>query len=114
MEWVSNEEFVAGYGAAQAVPEPLFTFAAYLGAVMHRPSNGIAGAAIALVAIFLPNVPHGVRGAAVLERAGRAPVSRRRSEASTRHSRQRLGDIAHGGRHHSGKSCEPRRDSAHC
>ncbi len=52
--WVSNEEFVAGYGAAQAVPGPLFTFAAYLGAVMHQRPNGIAGAALALVAIFLP------------------------------------------------------------
>ena len=52
--WVTNEEFVAGYGAAQAVPGPLFTFAAYLGAVMHQKPNGIAGAAIALVAIFLP------------------------------------------------------------
>jgi chromate transporter len=52
--WVTNEEFVAGYGAAQAVPGPLFTFAAYLGAVMHQKPNGIAGAAIALGAIFLP------------------------------------------------------------
>ena len=52
--WVTNEEFVAGYGAAQAVPGPLFTFAAYLGAIMHQKPNGIAGAAIALVAIFLP------------------------------------------------------------
>jgi chromate transporter len=52
--WVTNEEFVAGYGAAQAVPGPLFTFAAYLGASMHRRPNGIAGTAIALVAIFLP------------------------------------------------------------
>jgi len=48
--WVSNEQFLAGYGAAQAVPGPLFTFAAYLGAVM----NGWAGAALALIAIFLP------------------------------------------------------------
>ena len=52
--WVTNEEFVAGYGAAQAVPGPLFTFAAYLGAVKHRPPNGIAGAAIALFAIYVP------------------------------------------------------------
>ncbi len=52
--WVSNEEFVAGYGAAQAVPGPLFTFAAYLGAVMHQPPSGVAGAGLALVAIFLP------------------------------------------------------------
>jgi chromate transporter len=53
--WVTSEQFVAGYGAAQAVPGPLFTFAAYLGAVMSRPPNGVPGAAIALVAIFLPS-----------------------------------------------------------
>jgi len=52
--WVTNEEFIAGYGAAQAVPGPLFTFAAYLGAVMHQPPNGWVGAGWALVAIFLP------------------------------------------------------------
>ena len=51
---VSHDAFLAGYGAAQAVPGPLFTFAAYLGAVMRGP-GGIAGAAIALVAIFLPS-----------------------------------------------------------
>jgi chromate transporter len=54
--WVSNEAFLAGYGLAQAVPGPLFTFAAYLGAVMGPPPNGPAGAAIALVAIFLPGM----------------------------------------------------------
>ena len=53
--WVTNEEFVAGYGAAQAVPGPLFTFAAYLGAVMHQPPNGWAGAGLALAAVFLPS-----------------------------------------------------------
>jgi chromate transporter len=52
--WVSNEQFLAGYGAAQAVPGPLFTFAAYLGAVMGPRPNGWAGAALALAAIFLP------------------------------------------------------------
>jgi chromate transporter len=52
--WVTNEAFVAGYGAAQAVPGPLFTFAAYLGFVMQAEPNGLAGAALALVAIFLP------------------------------------------------------------
>ena len=52
--WVSNEQFLAGYGAAQAVPGPLFTFAAYLGAVMEPRPNGWAGAALALSAIFLP------------------------------------------------------------
>ncbi len=54
--WVSNETFLAGYGLAQAVPGPLFTFAAYLGAVMGPTPNGLAGAAIALVAIFLPGL----------------------------------------------------------
>ncbi len=53
--WVSQSQFLAGYGAAQAVPGPLFTFAAYLGAVMLRPPNGWAGAALATVAIFLPS-----------------------------------------------------------
>lgn len=52
--WVSRDTFLAGYGAAQAVPGPLFTFAAYLGGVGTMTPNGIAGAAIALVAIFLP------------------------------------------------------------
>ena len=54
--WVTNETFLAGYGLAQAVPGPLFTFAAYLGAVMEPTPNGVAGAAIALVAIFLPGM----------------------------------------------------------
>jgi chromate transporter len=48
--WVSPEDFLAGYGAAQAVPGPLFTFAGYLGAM----SGGISGAIVATVAIFLP------------------------------------------------------------
>ncbi|MGH7871813.1 MAG: chromate efflux transporter, partial [Candidatus Binatia bacterium] len=45
--WVTNEQFVAGYGAAQAVPGPLFTFSAYLGAVMTIEPNGWTGAALA-------------------------------------------------------------------
>jgi chromate transporter len=52
--WVSNDAFLAGYGAAQAVPGPLFTFAAWLGAVMGPAPNGAAGATIALVSLFLP------------------------------------------------------------
>jgi chromate transporter len=52
--WVTNAQFIAGYGAAQAVPGPLFTFAAYLGAVMPPPLTGVTGAAVALTAIFLP------------------------------------------------------------
>ena len=54
--WVTNDAFLAGYGLAQAIPGPLFTFAAYLGAVMGPRPNGVAGAAIALVAIFLPGL----------------------------------------------------------
>jgi chromate transporter len=54
--WVSDGAFLAGYGAAQAVPGPLFTFAAYLGAVAHVPPGGVAGAALALVAIFIPGL----------------------------------------------------------
>jgi chromate transporter len=53
--WVTNAEFIAGYGAAQAVPGPLFTFSAYLGAVMHEPPNGWIGGAWALFAVFLPS-----------------------------------------------------------
>jgi chromate transporter len=53
--WISSQSFLAGYGAAQAVPGPLFTFAAYLGAAMHAPITGIGGAAIALFAIYLPS-----------------------------------------------------------
>jgi chromate transporter len=53
--WVSNEQFITGYAAAQAVPGPLFTFAAYLGAVSKPAPNGWLGATIALVAIFLPS-----------------------------------------------------------
>ena len=53
--WLTNEQFVAGYGAAQAVPGPLFTFSAYLGTMMQTQPNGVAGAGLALVAIFLPS-----------------------------------------------------------
>ncbi len=54
--WVSADSFLAGYGAAQAVPGPVFAFAAYLGAMMASPPNGIPGAAMALAAIFLPGL----------------------------------------------------------
>jgi chromate transporter len=52
--WVSNEAFLAGYGAAQAVPGPLFTFSAYLGTVMQPGPNGWQGAILCLIAMFLP------------------------------------------------------------
>ena len=53
--WVTNESFLAGYGAAQAMPGPLFAFSAYLGAVMSSAPRGLAGAAICLVGVFLPS-----------------------------------------------------------
>jgi chromate transporter len=53
--WVSNDAFLAGYGAAQAVPGPLFTFSAYLGTVTGPTPNGWLGGLICLVAIFLPS-----------------------------------------------------------
>ncbi|HQT76602.1 MAG TPA: chromate transporter, partial [Rhodopila sp.] len=65
--WVSDNAFLAGYGAAQAVPGPLFTFAAYLGAAI----SGLSGAIVALLAIFIPGMLalvgtlpfwHGLRG----------------------------------------------------
>ncbi|MCC5976958.1 MAG: chromate efflux transporter [Salinarimonas sp.] len=52
--WTDADTFLAGYGAAQALPGPLFTFAAYLGAAMEPWPNGILGAMIALVAVFMP------------------------------------------------------------
>ncbi|CAM5610625.1 chromate transporter [Aquamicrobium terrae] len=52
--WVTPDTFLAGYGAAQAVPGPLFTFAAYLGAVLGPEPNGVVGSGLALLAIFLP------------------------------------------------------------
>lgn len=52
--WIGDDMFLAGYGAAQAIPGPLFTFAAYLGSVMSIPPNGIGGGLLALIAIFFP------------------------------------------------------------
>jgi len=52
--WVGNDAFLAGYGAAQAVPGPLFTFAAYLGAAMPAPLGGWVGGLALLVVIFVP------------------------------------------------------------
>ncbi|MDE8348866.1 MAG: chromate efflux transporter [Acidocella sp.] len=54
--WVSSRLFLAGYGAAQAMPGPLFTIAAYLGALATPKSSNLAGAGIALMAIFLPGL----------------------------------------------------------
>jgi chromate transporter len=54
--WVTDDAFLAGYGAAQAVPRPLFTFGAYLGTVVNVSPHGLAGAALGLIGIFLPGI----------------------------------------------------------
>ncbi|WP_462321989.1 chromate efflux transporter [Halochromatium sp.] len=54
--WVSSDAFLVGYGAAQAVPGPLFTFAAYLGVIVEPGPDGILNAGIALLGIFLPGM----------------------------------------------------------
>jgi chromate transporter len=54
--WIDSSTFLAGYGGAQALPGPLFTFAAYLGALLQPKPNGLLGAALALTAIFLPGL----------------------------------------------------------
>lgn len=53
--WISDDTFLAGYGAAQAVPGPLFTFAGFLGAAMSAGPGGGLGGLLCLVAIFLPS-----------------------------------------------------------
>ncbi|MEX5560703.1 chromate efflux transporter [Pseudomonas rhodesiae] len=54
-QWLSNDVFLAGYGAAQAVPGPLFTFAAFLGASMNQAPSGWLGGVVCLLAIFAPS-----------------------------------------------------------
>jgi chromate transporter len=54
--WIDDDTFLAGYGAAQAVPGPLFTFSAYLGALVTTQPHGVAGAALGLFGIFLPGI----------------------------------------------------------
>ncbi|WP_419789450.1 chromate efflux transporter [Pseudomonas petrae] len=53
--WVANDTFLAGYGVAQAVPGPLFTFAAFLGASMNVQPSGWVGASVCLIALFAPS-----------------------------------------------------------
>jgi chromate transporter len=74
---IEREAFLAGYGAAQALPGPLFTFAAYLGAVATRPPCGLAGAALALLAIFLPSALLIIGGLPFWARLRAAPLAQR-------------------------------------
>jgi chromate transporter len=71
--WLSDETFLAGYGAAQVVPGPLFTFSAYLGASPNAPGGGLAGAAVALIAIFLPGLLLAAAGLRMLRRLQAMP-----------------------------------------
>jgi chromate transporter len=54
--WLSDDAFLAGYGAAQAVPGPLFTFSAYLGTMVLPEPHRLQGAALGLIGIFLPGM----------------------------------------------------------
>jgi chromate transporter len=74
---VGRDAFLAGYGAAQAIPGPLFTFAAYLGVVMAESPNGLIGAAIALVAIFVPAALLVLGTLPFWDRLRAAPLARR-------------------------------------
>ena len=75
--WVSNDAFLAGYGATQAMPGPVSTFAAYLGAISTQQPNGWTGAAIALAAIFLPSFLLVLGGLPLWEMARRQPAMQR-------------------------------------
>ena len=75
--WVSSDAFLAGYGAAQALPGPLFTFAAYLGTVMQVPPSGWTGGMICLVAIYLPSFLLVIGTLPVWERLKRHEPARR-------------------------------------
>lgn len=74
---VGEQAFLAGYGAAQAVPGPLFAFAAYLGAVYANAPSGLAGATIALLAIYLPSALLVVGALPFWETLRSAPLARR-------------------------------------
>ncbi len=74
---VGREAFLAGYGAAQAVPGPLFSFAAYLGTVQQTPPAGVLGAAVALLAIYLPSALLIVAALPFWDRLRAAPLAQR-------------------------------------
>lgn len=71
--WISNEGFLAGYGFAQAMPGPLFTFAAYLGAASAPTHASLPWAVLALIAIFLPGLLLSVVGLSLWSRLARVP-----------------------------------------
>jgi len=91
--WVGNDAFLAGYGAAQAVPGPLFTFSAYLGTVMGPSPNGWIGAILCLVAMFLPAFLLVIGPMPVL---GRIAAATRGAVGLARRQRRRRRPVARG------------------
>src|ERR1700733_2517272 len=73
--WISDKAFLTGYGFAQGMPGPLFTFAAYLGAVSAPARASALWAIVALVAIFLPGLLLAGAGMSLWNRLGRAPTA---------------------------------------
>jgi len=73
--WVSDHRFLAGYGFAQAMPGPLFTLAAYLGAASAPPQLSALWALVALIAIFLPGLLLAITGLSLLGRIAASKVA---------------------------------------
>jgi chromate transporter len=74
--WMSDGEFLAGYGLAQAIPGPLFTFSAYLGAAVAPAGTALLWSAVALIFIFLPGLLVAIAGLPVWLWLGRHPAAR--------------------------------------
>ena len=74
--WISDSTFLAGYGVAQAIPGPLFTFSAYLGAVMAPHGAALLWSAVALVFMFLPGMLIALAGLRVWLWLGHHPAAR--------------------------------------
>ena len=74
--WLSDGTFLAGYGVAQAIPGPLFTFSAYLGAIVAPAGAALAWSVVALVFIFLPGLLIALAGLPVWLWLGHHPIAR--------------------------------------
>jgi chromate transporter len=74
--WLSDNSFLAGYGVAQAIPGPLFTFSAYLGAIVAPVGDALLWSAVALVFIFLPGLLIALAGLPVWLWLGHHPAAR--------------------------------------
>ena len=74
--WVSDNDFLAGYGVAQAIPGPLFTFSAYLGSAVAPPGAAVLWSAVALIFIFLPGILIALAGLPVWLWLGHHPAAR--------------------------------------